>query len=167
MDIPNTVHSFVLAAARVSKARTHIYMIHLIYPCEISKFRAWARRCGWDVLVLSPFRPSFACFSDPCHLLVAKCAILCLDLRNFEIKKYFIVSFSRSGHKIAHLAGVWCHISHGHLPPWQSLWPMARPPHNGQYSYRFSIKREKRGAWMISCSFLDSLRYQVRLGSIL
>ena len=42
--------------------KNYIYMIHLIYPCEISKFRAWARRCGWDVLVLSPFRPSFACF---------------------------------------------------------------------------------------------------------
>ena len=147
--------------------KNYIYMIHLIYPCEISKFRAWARRCGWDVLVLSPFRPSFACFSDPCHLLVAKCAILCPDLQNFEITKYFIVSFSKSGDKIAHLAGVWCHISHGHLPPWRSLWPMARPPQNGQYSYRFSIKREKRGAWMISCSFLASLRYQVRLGSIL
>ena len=147
--------------------KNYIYMIHLMYPCEISNFMAWPRRCGRDVLVLSPFRPSVACFSVLCHLLVAKCAILCPDLQNFEITKYFIVGFWSSGVKIAHLAGVWCHISHGHLPPWRSLWPMARPPANGQYSYRFSIKHEKRGAWIINCIFLNSLRYQVRLGSIL
>ena len=41
------------------------------------------------------------------------------------------------------------------------------PPANGQYSYRFSIKREKRGVRVTNCVFLDSLRYQVRLGSIL
>ena len=41
------------------------------------------------------------------------------------------------------------------------------PPANGQYSYRFSITHKKRDAWMISCSFLASLRYQVRLDSIL
>ena len=52
------------------------------------------------------FDLSIACFSDPCHLLAAKCAILCPDLQNFEITKYFIVSFPKSGDKIAHLAGV-------------------------------------------------------------
>ena len=27
-----------------------------------------------------------------------------------------------SGDKIAHLVGVWCPISHGHFPPWRSVW---------------------------------------------
>ena len=30
--------------------------------------------------------------------------------------------FRVSGDKIAHLVGVWCPISHGHLPPWRSVW---------------------------------------------
>ena len=45
--------------------KNYIYMIHLIYPCEISKFRAWARRCGWDVLVLSPFSMAICRHDDP------------------------------------------------------------------------------------------------------
>ena len=113
--------------------KNYIYMIHLMYPCEISNFMAWARRCGRDVLVLSPFRPSVACFSVP-----PTCSQMC-DLMPRPSKFWNNKIFYD---KIAHLAGVWCHISHGHLPPWRSLWPMARPPANGQYSYRFSIKHK-------------------------
>ena len=32
------------------------------------------------------------------------------------------VFFWISGDKIAHLVGVWCPISHGHFPPWRSVW---------------------------------------------